>query len=90
VRSEAELHALQPPADLGTLIPGHDVAVKMIFVDQGSNQALAEREEVVLKSLGAKPYVSQFYGSFKSEESDQPGRKKSRRKMRPCANLIIG
>jgi len=90
VRSEAELHALQPSADLGTLIPGQDVAVKMIFVDQGSNQALAEREEVVLKSLGAKPYVSHFYDSFMSEESDQPRRKYSRRKMRPCANLIIG
>ena len=90
MRSEAELHALQPSADLGTLIPGQDVAVKMIFVDQGSNQALAEREEVVLKSLGGKPYVAQFYGSFKSEESDQPRRKHSRRKMRPCANLIIG
>jgi len=90
VRCEAELHALQPSPDLGTLIPGQDVAVKMIFVDQGSNQALAEREEVVLKSPGGKPYVAQLYGSFKSEESDQPRRKHSRRKMRPCANLIIG
>ena len=90
VRCEAELHALQLPPDLGTLIPGQDVAVKMIFVDQGSNQELAEHEEVVLKSLGSKPYVAQFHGSIKSEESDQPGRKHSRRKMRPCANLIIG
>lgn len=55
MRCEAELHALQPPPDLGTLIPGQDVAVKMIFVDQGSNQELAEREEVMLKSLGTKP-----------------------------------
>ncbi len=90
MRCEAELHALQPPPDLGTLIPGQDVAVKMIFVDQGSNQELAEREEVMLKSLGTKPYVSQFYGSFKSEESEKPRRKDSRRKMRPCANLTIG
>ena len=88
MRCEAELHALQPPPDLGSLIPGQDVAVKMIFVDQGSNQELAEREEVVLKSLGAKPYVAQFYGSFKSVESNQPKRKKSRRKMRPCAILM--
>ena len=90
MRTQAELLALQPSPDLGTLIPGQDVAVKMICVEQGSNQALAEREELVLKSLGGKPYVAQFYGSFKSEESDQPRRKQSRRKMRPFANLIIG
>lgn len=49
------------------LKPGQDVAVKTILVDQGAAAELAEHEESVLKSLAGKPYVPNFYGSFRTK-----------------------
>ena len=63
---------------------GQEVAVKAILVDQGAHAELAEHEESVLKSLAGKPYVPNFYGSFRTEET-QAGSDITR----PCVNIIM-
>ena len=66
------------------LKPGQTVAVKAIVVGGGAAAELAEHEESVLKSLAGKPYVPNFYGSFRTEETQADSHV-----MLPCVNLII-
>ena len=66
------------------LQPGQDVVIKAILVDRGAAAELAEHEESVLKSLAGKPYVPDFYGSFRTAET-QAGSDV----MRPCVNMIM-
>ena len=46
---------------------------------------LVEHEEEVLRAVAGKPYVPQFYGSFKTEDVEEGSGV-----VRPCANLIMG
>ena len=84
VRSEAELSQLHPCPAMNGLKPGQTVIVKAILVDQGAHAELAEHEESVLTSLAGKPYVPNFYGSFRTQETQADSGA-----TRPCVNLII-
>ena len=84
VRFEAELSQLPACPDMNGLKPGQYVVVKAILVDQGAHVELAEHEESVLKSLAGKPYVPNFYGSFRTQETQADSDV-----TRPCVNLII-
>ena len=66
------------------LKPGQTVILKAILVDQGAHAELAEHKESVLKSLAGKPYVPNFYGSFKTQETQADSDF-----THSCVNLII-
>ena len=86
MRSAADLAQLQPQPYLGPLQPGQQVVIKVMKGTDGEALGqLAEHEEEVLRAVAGKPYVPQFYGSFKTEDVEEGSGV-----VRPCANLIMG
>ncbi|DBA75938.1 TPA: hypothetical protein ACH3X2_008996 [Trebouxia sp. C0005] len=86
VRSMADLAQLQAPPYLGPLQPGQQVVIKVVKgIDRENLRDLAEHEEEVLRALTGKPYVPQFFASFRTEDVEEGSGV-----VRPCANLIMG
>jgi hypothetical protein len=54
-------------------------------IDGEALRQLAEHEEEVLGAVTGKPYMPQFYGSFRTEQVEEESGV-----VRPCANLITG
>jgi len=86
VRSKADLAQLHPQPYLGPLQPGQQVVIKVMKgIDGEALRQLAEHEEEVLGAVTGKPYMPQFYGSFRTEQVEEESGV-----VRPCANLITG